>query len=337
MHIQGRLHKLLFLILLIVITGSIGYYIIFRGEPKFIDCLYMTVISLTSVGYGEVLDVAGNPSAQIFTMLLITFGMGVILYAISSFTAILIEGELTGILRKRKMLKKIRKLKGHYIVCGGGETSRPLIAELMDNSEGVVLIENDREKIDRCLVGEKLLYIEGDPTDDENLLAAGIEEAAGILIVLPSDKDSLYVTMTARMMSRKIRIISQMIDQAIEPKLIKAGANRVIAPNIIGALRMASEMIRPTAVDFLDKMLRSAKGTLRINEITMDEKTGIVGRKISESGLKGKYDLLILGAKTREGEIEFNPAPSKVISEGMTLIVMGMVDDIVKLKKTFSG
>lgn len=335
MLIKRRLYKLIVLILLIVISGSTGYYILFNGEPKFIDCVYMTVISLTSVGYGEVLEVAGNTPAQIFTMLLITFGMGVILYAISSFTAILIEGELTGILRKRKMLKRIKKLKGHYIVCGGGDTSKPLITELLDNYEGVVLIEGDPEKIEKCRVSDKLLYVTGDPTEDENLVAAGIEEAAGILIALPNDKDSLYVTMTARMLSKDIRIISQMSDQAIEAKLIKAGANRVISPNIIGGLRMASEMIRPAAVDFLDKMLRSEQGNLRIHEIVITDRSSIVGKKISESGLKDKFDLLILGAKNPEGEIEFNPLPTRAISEGMTLIVMGMIDDIVKLKKSF--
>ncbi len=335
MLIKTRLNKLLLMIGMVVIVGSIGYYIIFEGEPKFIDCVYMTVISITSVGYGEVLQIAGNVPAQLFTMLLITFGMGVILYAISTLTAILIEGELTGILRKRKMLKKIKKLKGHFIVCGGGETSRPLIRELLDNCESVVLVEGDQDKIDKCMSAGRLLYVQGDPTEDDNLVAAGLDHAAGIVIVLPSDKDTLYVTMTARMINKDLRIISQMTDQAIEAKLLKAGANRVISPNIIGGLRMASEMIRPTAVDFLDKMLRSEKGDLRIHEIIIGEKSDITGKKICDSGLKDKFDLLILGAKNSLGEIEFNPSPKRIISEGMTLIVMGKIDDIVKIKKSY--
>lgn len=337
MLIKFRLYKLLVAIVLVVIAGSVGYYLIFDRQPKFIDCVYMTVISLTSVGYGEVLEVVGNVPAQIFTMILITFGMGIILYAISTLTAILIEGELTGFLRKRKMLKKIEKLRDHFIVCGGEGTSKPLIGELLQNHESVVLIENEQDKIDKCRHSEQLLFIKGDPTEDENLVTAGIDNAAGIIIVLPSDKDTLYVTMTARMMNRDIRIISQMIDQKIEPKLLKAGANRVISPNIIGGLRMASEMIRPAAVDFLDKMLRSEKGNLRIQEILINETSNILGRKISESGLKDKFDLLILGAKSKRGEIEFNPSPLRIISEGMTLIVMGGIDDIMKIKKNYSA
>lgn len=321
------------LIVLVVIAGSLGYYLIFDMKPKFIDCVYMTVISLTSVGYGEVLQVAGNVPAQIFTMILITFGMGVILYAISTVTAILIEGELTGILRKRRMLKKIQKLRNHYIVCGGAETSKPLIDELLKNHESVVLIEADPEKTVKYQGSKRLLFIEGDPTDDASLVASGLEYAAGILIVLPSDKDTLYVTMTARMMNKDIRIISQITNQETEPKLLKAGASSVISPNMIGGMRMASEMIRPTAVSFLDKMLRNEKDNLRIHEIVITEKSAIIGKKISESGLKDTFDLLILGAKNKLGDIQFNPPPVTRITDGMTLIVMGKIDDIVKVRQ----
>lgn len=328
-----RFYKLMCLIVLVVIAGSLGYYLIFDMKPKFIDCVYMTVISLTSVGYGEVLQVAGNVPAQIFTMILITFGMGVILYAISTVTAILIEGELTGILRKRRMLKKIQKLRNHYIVCGGAETSKPLIDELLKNHESVVLIEADPEKTVKYQGSKRLLFIEGDPTDDASLVASGLEYAAGILIVLPSDKDTLYVTMTARMMNKDIRIISQITNQETEPKLLKAGASSVISPNMIGGMRMASEMIRPTAVSFLDKMLRNEKDNLRIHEIVITEKSAIIGKKISESGLKDTFDLLILGAKNKLGDIQFNPPPVTRITDGMTLIVMGKIDDIVKVRQ----
>ncbi len=297
----------------------------------------MTVISLTSVGYGEVLEITGNAPAQIFTMVLITFGMGILLYAISAMAAMLIESELSGILRIRTMRKKIKKLKNHFIVCGGGEISRPLIEELLKNLETVVLIESDQEKIDKCMASGDLLYIKGDPTVDENMAAAGMEKARGILIVLPSDKDALYVTMTARMMNKKIRIVSRMTTRDIEPKLLKAGADRVISPPIIGALRMASEMIRPTAVDFLDQMLRSEKGDVRIHEILISETSGIRGKSIRDSGLKDVHDLLILGAKGADGEIEFNPSAETLITEGITLIVMGKTRNIVALKRSLRG
>jgi voltage-gated potassium channel len=300
------------------------------------DCIYMTVISLTTVGYGEVITVTGNLPAQVFTMILITFGMGIILYGISTLTALIVEGELSGILRKKKIEKQIKKLKNHYIVCGGGETGRPVLLELDMNHEQVVLIEKEASIIEKCKNSvAHMLYINGDATDDKNLIAAGIEKASGILITLPSDKDCLYVTMTARMLNKKIRIISRMIEGKLEPKLVKAGANGVVSSNAIGALRMASQMIRPAAVDFLDQMLRSSQGNLRINEIKISGNAGVSGKKIGESGLKEELGLLILGLKQIDGEIEFNPSPSQVLEEGTTLIVMGAVENITRAKRTF--
>ena len=335
MTIRKRLYYLLALIFLVILTGSTGYYVIFNGEPAFLDCIYMTVVSLTTVGYGEVIEVTGNETAQVFTMILITFGMGVILYGISSLTALLLEGELSGIFRKRKMAKQIDKLTDHYIVCGGGETGGGVITELFKNSEVTVLIEENTERIERCKEICELLYIQGDATDDENLIAAGIERAAGIVISLPSDKDTLYVTMTARMLNPGIRIISRMTNQHLKPKLIKAGADAVVCPNAIGALRMASEMIRPTAVDFLDRMLRSSSGDLRIHELTVSENSKFSQKEIRECGFGELYGLLVLGAKTQAKDIEFNPAPTQKLTAGTTLIVMGAVGQIAKAKDAF--
>jgi voltage-gated potassium channel len=335
MRIRKRLYFLLILIFLVITAGSTGYYVIFNGEPPFLDCIYMTVVSLTTVGYGEVLQVTGNDKAQIFTILLITFGMGIILYGISSLTALLLEGELSGILRKKKMAKQIDKLNDHYIVCGGGETGSGVIAELRRNSEVVVLIEEDTERIERCKTICDLCYIRGDATDDQNLIAAGILRAAGLVITLPSDKDTLYVTMTARMLNPTIRIISRMTNPQLEPKLFKAGANGVVCPNAIGALRMASEMIRPTAVDFLDRMLRTSRGNLRIHELTVAENSKFNQKEIRECDLKERYGLLVLGAKYLDDEIEFDPEPTRVLTAGTTLIVMGAVDQIAKAKDTF--
>lgn len=316
-------------------AGSTGYYLIFDGEPRFLDCVYMTVVSLTTVGYGEVIEVTGNDTAQIFTMVLITFGMGVILYGISSLTALFLEGELSGFLRKKRMAKQIDKLNDHYIVCGGGETGSGVISELCKNNETTVLIETDAERIERCKAICDLLFIHADATEDENLIEAGIQRAAGIVIALSSDKDNLYVTMTARMLNPELRIISRMSNPQLQPKLIKAGADAVVCPNAIGALRMASEMIRPTAVDFLDHMLRSGKGNLRIHELTVSQNSKFNQKEIHDCGLKERYDLLVLGAKDNDNDIEFNPSPTRLLATGTTLIVMGAVEEIARAKDAF--
>lgn len=335
MLIKKRLFFVSIAIFTVVLAGSAGYYILFGGTQRFMDCVFMTVISLTTVGYGEVIPVRDNIGIEIFTLILITFGMGVILYGISTLTALIIEGELSGILRKNKMDNQIKKLNNHYIVCGGGETGRHVLTELMKNKESVVLVDQDEDNIERCKEIGDLLYVKGDATDDQNLMAAGIEKAAGIIICLPTDKDNLYVTMTGRMLNKGIRIISRMIDQKLEPKLRKAGANYVVSPNYIGGLRMASEMIRPTVVNFLDSMLRSRQGNLRIHQIIVSENSQVEGKKISESGIKDKFGLLVLGAKQDSNEIEFNPSPEQILEKGTTLIVMGEVDDINRARKTF--
>ena len=334
MDLKRRFYSLIVTILLVVLLGSIGYYLLFGGSQKYIDCLYMTIISLTSVGYGEIIPVSGNIAAQIFTMLLITVGLGVILYGISALAALFIEGEVSGLLREEKMKKAIEKQKDHYIVCGGGETGFPLLMELVKNGDTAVLIELDESKIEICKSIENLLYIKGDATEDDNLIAAGIERARGLLITLPSDKDTLYVTMSARMLNPKLRIISRVANPMLEPKLVKAGADGVVSPNFIGALRMASEMIRPVAVDFLDRMLRSEERCLRIHEIPITGESGMSGRTLAESGLKDKFGLLVLGLRGKSGELEFNPPPSERIQAGMVLVVMGEVDNILRARQS---
>jgi voltage-gated potassium channel len=336
MEIKRRLIYIMFTIFCVIWVGSFGYYFIFKAHYGFMTCLYMTVISLTTVGYGEVIEVSGNVPAEIFTMILITFGMGIILYGISTLTAIIIEGELSGILRKKRMEKKIQKLKDHYIVCGGGQTGRPVLAELLLSGEPVVLIEQSQESIERCkTLWEDLLYVMGDASEDAILKAAGIENARGIIVSLASDKDNLFTTMSARMLNSRIRIISRVIDTALEAKMRRAGANGIVSPNYIGALRMASEMIRPAAVDFLDSMLRSSRGNLRIHEISIAEKSPLMDKNIIEAGLKQKFDLLVLGIRNNNKEIEFNPDPTRILASGETLIVMGEVENITRARHKY--
>lgn len=333
MGIKRRLLYAVAILIGTILMGSSGYYIIFEGDSTYLDCLYMTVISLTTVGYGEVLGITGNPSAQVFTMLLIIFGMGIILYSISTLTAMLVEGELTGMLRRRKMENKINALSGHFIVCGGGETGFPLAVELVTSKASVVLIEQDNKVLERCRQIKWLYHVSGDATDDKNLIAAGIERATGITICLPSDNDNLYITMTARMLNPTARIISRMTNSRLKPKLLKAGATSVVSPNAIGALRMASEMIRPAAVDFLDNMLRSERGELRIHQIPVKVDSPLVGVSIMQSGLRDQFNLLLLGVRRKAGDFEFRPPSSFILEAGMILIVMGDIENIDRARE----
>jgi len=330
MELKKQIYFAVLSIIGFILAGSLGYYILFP-EAGFMACLYMTVISLTTVGYGEIISVTGNTAAEIFTMCLILSGMGIILYGISMLTATIIEGGLSGAIRRKRMLKQISDLQNHYIVCGGGRTGQPVVEEISKNRKKVVLIEKNPEIIKACQEKIKnLMYVEGDATDDNNLEAAGIRKAAGIIITLASDKDNLYITMTARMMNKIIRIIPRMTDFRLEAKLYKAGADSVVSPNRIGALRLASEMIRPAVVDFLDSMLRQDKGNLRINQISIENSSSLVGKPITELKLKTKFSLLLMGLKESTGVIKFDPSHDRTLSKGDSLIVMGMVDDVDK-------
>ena len=333
MGIRRRLLLAIVILSSTILMGSSGYYLIFEGRSSYLDCLYMTVISLTTVGYGEVLGITGNAKAQIFTMLLIIFGMGIILYCISTLTAMLIEGELTGMLRRRKMENKINALSGHYIVCGGGETGFPLAVELVTSKASVVLVEHDNRVIEQARQVKGLYHVHGDATDDKNLIAAGIERATGITICLPSDNDNLYITMTARMLNSKARIISRMTNSRLKPKLLKAGATSVVSPNSIGALRMASEMLRPAAVEFLDNLLRSERGELRIHQVAVSSGSPLVGKPILQSGLRDQFNLLLLGVRFNNGEFEYRPPSSFVMEAGMTLIVLGDIENINRARE----
>jgi voltage-gated potassium channel len=333
MDIKHRFQLVILAIILVVLFGTLGYYFLFGGTQTILDCLYMTVISITSVGYGEILQVTGNPAAEMFTMVLIVIGIGIITYGFSTLTAMLIEGELSGILRMKKMKKIIDKLEGHYLVCGSGDTGLQVMEELVKNKEQVVLVESNQDSIDRCAkTVEGLLYVKGDAAEDQHLIDAGIARAKGIAICLPNDKDNLYITMTARMLNKHIRIISRLVNVKLKAKLKKAGADSVVSPNAIGALRIASEMIRPTVVNFLDTMLRSKRGNLRIHQLKITDKSPLVGVSLKDSGLKTRHKLLVLGAREGAADIEFNPDPSTPLRDGMTLIVMGDMEDISRAR-----
>ena len=234
------------------------------------------------------------------------------------------------------MENKINALSDHYIICGGGETGFPLVNELIAGKAAVVLVENDSRTIERARhIRGRLYHVHGDATDDKNLIAAGIERAKGIAICLPSDNDNLYITMTARMLNPAVQITTRMTNSRLKPKLLKAGATSVVSPNAIGALRMASEMLRPAAVEFLDNLLRSERGELRIHQIAINSNSPLAGKQIIESGLRDRFNLLLLGVRYANNEFEYRPSSSFLIKEGMTLIVLGDIDNINRAREAF--
>jgi len=329
MALSPKLVIALLLLLVVFLTGTIGYKIIGGDQYSLLDAVYMTAITISTVGYQEVIDLSHNLPGRVFTILLILCGLGILIFVSSTLAAFIIEGELTGFIRRRKMNQEIAKLTDHYIVCGAGATGLHVIQELYKSRRSFVAIDLDEERLGKLAVLKPCYYLKGDATDDEVLLQAGIKRAAGLAAALPSDKDNLFVIVSARQLNPGLRIVSQGIeDQAIN-KLEKAGANRVVSSRQISGLRIASELIRPTAVKFLDLMLRDTPQTTRIEELCVDINSPWANQTLSQTQLREKYNLLVLAIEEPvTHKIIYNPPSSTPRKKGSTLVVMGEVNQV---------
>lgn len=299
----------------------------------FLDSLYMTVITLTTVGFMEVRPL--TPAGRIFTILFLITGFSVILYGFGAVTAFFVEGELLGILRRKKMEKNISRLSNHYIVCGSGDTGRHVIDEFIKTNNPFVVIEKEETAIDA--LNEKIkdiLSITGDAASDNVLLNAGIERAKGLVTTFASDKDNLFVVLTARNLNPAIRIVARCNEDESDHKLRTAGADAVVSANMIGGMRMASEMLRPTVVSFLDIMLKSKDGVLRVEEASISVNSKIAGKTIRDANILKNIGLIIISVKDGEtGEYTYNPRGDMVLKANDTLIVLGRVEQVSKLRE----
>lgn len=322
-----------------ILIGSLGYYILGKGKWGFGDCLYMTVITIATVGYSEVVDIAHVTGGRIYTIVLIVFGMSILLYFSSSIVALVVEGELKQIFRRERMKKKIEKLRDHIIVCGAGATGVYIIKELIATKTPFVVIDLDENRI-RWLIEEELgefLYVIGNGSDDHVLEEAGIKKAKGIIVALSSEKDNLFVVISARQLNPNIRIVARCVEPSTAPKLQKAGADAVVSPNFIGGMRMVSEMIRPKVTEFLDLMLYDKDKTLRIEEVNIPPTSSFIGKSLKEVKLRQLADVLVVAVKNEGSKsYYYNPRPDFTIDKGCTLIVLGPIDEVIKLREIVS-
>lgn len=336
----SRLRAAGLMVLATLVGGTAGYYILGAGEWSLLDCAYMTAITLTTVGYAEVLPIHDSSAARVFTILLIFLGMGVVLYFASTLTAFILDGDLRNVVRERRMRKLIGSLSGHFIMCGSGQTGEHVLSELVHSGVDVVVVEKDREQFDRAQkdISPRLLHVIGDATDDDILLAAGIERAAGVVVSLGNEHDNLLCTITARTLNPNTRIIARGEDQKSEQKFRRAGADRVVYTSAIGGLRMAAELLRPQVVTFLDVMLRDQERRLRIEEIPLGVESSIAGATLAQANLRREFDLLVIAVHDRSaGKFLYNPGGEMVLEPHHTLIVLGEVSDIAKLRDRVSS
>lgn len=324
--------RLLFPIVLlgvIAAVGTVGYHVI-EGWTLF-DALYMTVITIATVGYGETHDL--SDPGRIFTIGLIITSIGIAGYALSTLAAFVVEGEFNRIVEGRRMDKRLAGLRDHVILCGGGHTGRCVAEELHKTRTPFVLVEKDPDSLAHAQSIGDIVYLQADATEDETLRMAGIERARGLLTALGDDKDNVFVVISARSLNPKLRIVSRLIEEQNAEKLRKAGADEEVSPNAIGGLRMVSLLIRPSVVTFLDAMLRVTDRTIRMEEARVAAGSGLAGRTLEAADIAGRTGLLVVAVKPRDGDYRFNPTPQTALREGDVLIVMGTPDQLATLHR----
>jgi len=333
MNSRKRIYISILLFIAIFLVGVVGFRFFGGHGWTLLDSIYMTAITISTIGYEEVVDMSANPAARIFTILFIILSLGTIAFAVSSITAFIVEGELKSILGRRRMEKEIAKLKDHYIICGSDETAQTIIQELLLTKRGFVVIEPDRERIEKLASLGNILFVQGDPSEDAVLLKAGLDRAKGILPSLPTDEANLFVTITARSLNPRVRIVAKGIDIKSHDKMKKAGADSVVSPTFIGGMRMVSDMVRPAVVTFLDMMLRDKEQVLRVEEVAVSEGSALAGKTIEEAKLEEKTGALLVALKKAETKgYEFNPPKGRKIQENDILIFIGSPEKLSALR-----
>jgi voltage-gated potassium channel len=337
-----RLYTGLLAIAIVITGGASGYWLIGEGRWSWWECLYMTVISVTTVGYGELLHgMETVPYARAFTALLLILGTGSIVYFASMITAFIVEGELQTLLKTQQLKKRIRRMREHIVVCGAGSTGRNIIEELVAVEVPVVAIDANertlRELVDKY-PRAALTYLVGDATDDEIMAQSAMATARGVVVALSSDKDNLYVVVSARQMNPTARIVARCSEVAHVDKIKRAGADSVVSPNYIGGVRMVSEMLRPTVVRFLDEMLRDKRATYRIEEVTISEGSPLAGASLHAASIRERFGMSVLALKDPGASPwQYNPTADAVLVPGMTVVVLGSSQQVAELRGHASG
>jgi len=312
---RKKLVQALLLISLVITFGTFGYMTI-EGW-NLLDSVYMTVTTLTTVGYREVHEL--SVPGKIFTIFLIVGGVGTMLYALSTGARMILEGEMRQIFGRKKLEKKIKELSDHYIICGFGRMGKIISKELKEERVKFLVIEKDSG----CLGEEDCLFLVGDATRDNTLKEAGIERAKGLITVLPGDAENLFVVLSARGLNPNLLIVARAVEEDAEQKLLRAGATKVVSPYHIGGLRMAHTILKPTVVDFIEFATKSGNIELQMQEIPIIESSRLVGLTMEECGIGKDLGIIIVAIKQPMGDTRFSPTFQSQVKAGDTLIALG--------------
>lgn len=316
------------LVILTLILGTAGYMLI--ENWGLLDSLYMTVITISTVGYSEVHPV--SEAGRVYTIFLVFMGVGIALFAAGAVVQFMVEGQLRAVLGRKRLDKKISRLKGHYIICGYGRIGRVLCEKLRRKPMDIVVIEKDPDMIP-IMEEDEVLYLSGDAADETLLKRAGIEKANGLAAVLATDTDNVFLVLTARQLSEKLFIIARASKGGTSSKLMAAGANKVESPYETGATNMAHHIIRPTVTSFLDLAFAHQRTEVQMEEIPVSKNSSMTDLMLKDSGIRQKYNLIIIAIKKHDGDMIFNPHFESIIQGGDTVIAVGENENLQSLEK----
>ena len=309
-----------------VAFGTAGYMLIEKWP--LLDSLYMTLITYSTVGYGEIREISQN--GRIFTLVLIVLGASLFLYIIGNVVQFLVEGRIRLILGRRKLDKQISQLSNHFIVCGYGRMGRAFCRYLTQKNLPFIVIEKNTDRI-TVMNEDHILYLAGAATEESNLLKAGIKKASHLITALGTDPDNVFLVLLAKGLNPQIKVVARASQNTIKKPLSAAGADVVVSPFDIGARRMAHAILRPNVIRFLELAFADEDTDIHIEEISVGASSGLVGVPLKESGIRQSFNLIILSIVNEGGELCFNPSADTRIGVGDTLIVVGCSESLEKL------
>ena len=331
MILTNKLIIALFILFSMFIIGTLGFHFIEGWD--YYDSLYTTVTTLSTVGYGDFYP--QSRWGRLFTIVLIIFGVGAMLYTVGLLMETMVEGRLRILMGRGRMVKMINKMKNHYIICGCGRIGSLICRELAAEKVAFVVIDKNPE-INQRIQEEGFVYYQGDATEDKTLLAAGIKKAKGLVCVLPTDAENLYVILTAKELNPNVYILSRSEEEESEHRLLRAGADRVMSPYTLGGMRMAMAILRPAMLDFIEITTSGQSLDLRMEEYAVCEGSVLIGKSLGESEIRQNYGLIIVAVKKDSGKMIFNPLANYVIEKGDKLIALGEEDSIGRFSNACS-
>jgi voltage-gated potassium channel len=327
-HLSRRFAFLGVAILFILAAGTIGFIAIENYPP--LDAFYMTLTTITTVGYGELYPL--HPAGRVFNSFLILFGVTTMFLAVGLVTQTAIELELAQFFGKRRIKNMIDKLRNHYIVCGFGRVGRGAAQELTRSGAPFVVVDNVEEHVSRAIKAGMIAVL-ADATRDDTLREVGVERAEGLIATLASDADNLFVTLSAKTLNPKLKICARVAEEEAESKLRRAGADIVLAPYDITGHRMAQAMLRPHVSQFIDFTTQKVGLDVGIEQVRVAETSEFVNRTLAQMQVRRELGVIVLAIRKADGSMHFNPPADALLSGGDFLIVMGEQDNLRHLEK----